>query len=227
MSYLVTDIAAVTEAVKACAPRSIKELAVELHGDNVTVSEAGTVHAKHDGYTCPYTSSVYRAGEFVPVAEPEVVTGRRSKRRYDVKACFNGDTIVLWEDLTSRQAKAARAQLREQTAAVKAETSDYVGEVKTRLKSVELIVDYVFAPRYEGGCRVCGLTDTDGNVFVYFGDVFLGWAGDTVTIDATIKAHSVRDGVKQTIISRPRVINHIEAQSSNMPVVHADDVVCH
>ena len=221
MSYLVTDIDAVTEAVKAKAPRSIKELAVELHGENVTVSKSGTVHAKHDGYTCPYTSTVYRAGEFVPLAEPEVVNNRRSKKRYKVVAKLDESAWVAWQNLTSGQAKAARAQLRQQTARVRAKTSKHVGEVKTRLKGLELVVDYVFAPRYDGGCRICGLIDGTGNVFIYFGDTSLGGPGDTVTIDATIKAHTVRDGVKQTIINRPKVSNCTEADDVYMPTIFA------
>jgi hypothetical protein len=30
--------------------------------------------------------------------------------------------------------------------------------------------------------------------------------GDTLTISATIKEHGVRDGVKQTVIQRPKVL---------------------
>ena len=221
MSYLVTDIDAVTEAVKAKTPRSIKELAAELHGDNVTVSESGTVHAKHDGYTCPYTSTVYRAGEFVPLAEPEVVNNRRTKKRYKVVAKLDESAWVAWQGLTGGQAKAARAQLRKQTARVRAKTSKHVGEVKTRLRELELIVDYVLAPRYEGGWRVCGLIDGAGNVFIYFGDASLGGPGDKVTVSATIKAHTVRDGVKQTIINRPKVSNLTEAIGASMPTVFA------
>ena len=221
MSYLVTDIDAVTKAVKASAPRSIEELAVELHGDNVTVSKSGTVHAKHDGYTCPYTSTVYRAGEFVPLAEPEAVNYRRAKKRYKVIARFGESAWVAWQGLTGGQAKAARAQLREQTARVRAKTSKHVGEVKTRLKGLKLVVDYVFAPRYEGGYRVCGLIDSAGNVFIYFGDASLGGPGDAVTISATIKAHTVKDGVKQTIINRPKVSNLTEDIGSNMLTVFA------
>ena len=46
--------------------------------------------------------------------------------------------------------------------------------------------------------------DADANVVVYKGSNLLGGKGEKVQVKATIKAHDYRDGVAQTIISRPK-----------------------
>jgi len=50
------------------------------------------------------------------------------------------------------------------------------------------------------------LRDSAGNLLVYRGLSDIGQKGETVTLKATIKEHQIRDGVKQTIIQRPRVL---------------------
>ncbi len=50
------------------------------------------------------------------------------------------------------------------------------------------------------------LNDAAGNVVVYKGGKPLGMKGDAVKVKATVKAHGLREGVKQTIISRPKVL---------------------
>jgi hypothetical protein len=48
------------------------------------------------------------------------------------------------------------------------------------------------------------LTEGEGNAVVYKGSKKLtGEKGETITFKATIKEHGERDGVKQTILSRP------------------------
>ena len=54
-----------------------------------------------------------------------------------------------------------------------------------------------------GATYIHGLKDAAGNVVIYKGSKCLGEKGATVTVKATVKEHGDRDGVKQTIISRP------------------------
>ena len=54
-----------------------------------------------------------------------------------------------------------------------------------------------------GATYIHGLKDADGNVVIYKGSKCLGEKGATVKVKATIKDHSEREGVKQTLISRP------------------------
>jgi len=48
--------------------------------------------------------------------------------------------------------------------------------------------------------------DADGNVIVYKGSKELAGRGETVTVDATVSEHGEREGTKQTIIKRPKII---------------------
>ena len=54
-----------------------------------------------------------------------------------------------------------------------------------------------------GATYIHGLKDAAGNVVIYKGSKCLGEKGATLTVKATVKEHGERDGVKQTIISRP------------------------
>lgn len=54
-----------------------------------------------------------------------------------------------------------------------------------------------------GATYIHGLKDAAGNVVIYKGSKCLGEKGATVTVKATVKEHGDREGVKQTIISRP------------------------
>ena len=57
---------------------------------------------------------------------------------------------------------------------------------------------------YDSGLGYVTKLDVDGNDLVYFGH--LGEKGTTVKVKATIKDHTIRDGRKQTIIARPKVM---------------------
>jgi hypothetical protein len=98
-----------------------------------------------------------------------------------------------------REAKFAAA--RAQDAAV----SQWIGTEGER-RDFELDIQWVKA--FEGIYGVSfihGLKDLGGNVVVYKGTNKLGEKGERVMLKATIKAHSERDGVKQTQIARPKV----------------------
>ena len=57
-----------------------------------------------------------------------------------------------------------------------------------------------------GATYIHGLKDAAGNVVIYKGSKCLGEKGASVTVKATVKEHGDRDGVKQTIISRPAAV---------------------
>lgn len=58
-----------------------------------------------------------------------------------------------------------------------------------------------------GGCfapyHIHGFKDAAGNIVIYRGSKCLGEKGANLTVKATVKEHGNRDGVKQTIITRP------------------------
>jgi hypothetical protein len=57
-----------------------------------------------------------------------------------------------------------------------------------------------------GATYIHGLKDAAGNVIIYKGSKCLGQKGYAAKIKATVKEHGERDGVKQTIITRPAAV---------------------
>jgi hypothetical protein len=102
-------------------------------------------------------------------------------------------------------ARAGIESAREAERAADAARSQYVGKIGERIiieGTIFFTTDYETA---YGTTYVTGIKDAAGNVFIQKG-VPLGRKGDELTIKATVKDHSERDGVKQTIISRPKEI---------------------
>jgi hypothetical protein len=90
-----------------------------------------------------------------------------------------------------------------------AELSNHVGEVGERREFV-LSIDRSFEGMGNFGPYTSHIMhDADGNVFVYFGNE-QGDAGQAVRGKATVKRHDSRDGVAQTVLSRPKfdIINY-------------------
>lgn len=83
-------------------------------------------------------------------------------------------------------------------------TSEFVGEVKERLRDLVLVQKSCFERNGQWGVTYAyNFTDADGNVFMYWGTVDLEVEnGDEVTVDATVKKHEVYNGVKQTHLTR-------------------------
>ena len=118
--------------------------------------------------------------------------------------------------LTEKQSAAvlkgidARQVKLEQWAQQRAErdaASEWIGYIGKRIE-LTLTVNHVVTLCGNYGVTFINLCrDDDGNAVVYKGSNDLKFHGDKVTVKATIKAHETRDGVKQTIISRPKIID--------------------
>jgi len=142
-----------------------------------------------------------------------------------VKACL-GDFFVKmresvneWGGLTDGQTKtvlamiergearvAERAKAREEARQADADKSGWVGEVGER-RVFNLTIRMVIAMEGQYGYSYLHVMhDADGNVVVYKGTNCLGEKGDAVSVKATVKEHDVRDGVRQTKISRPKEV---------------------
>lgn len=132
------------------------------------------------------------------------------------------DSLNEWGGLTEGQTKAvlgmiekAEKRLAEREAAkqAKRDSAKHVGTIGER-RVFELTVKFLtgFETQF-GYTNVQIMEDDDANVYVYKGSspllVFDGDfnnianKGDKVKFKATIKAHDFRDGVAQTILSRP------------------------
>jgi hypothetical protein len=88
--------------------------------------------------------------------------------------------------------------------------SQHFGTIGTR---VDLDLSVVFITTYEtfyGLTTVTGMKDAAGNIFIHKGTDFGASKGSQVRIKATIKEHGEREGVKQTLLSRPKLIEEKE-----------------
>lgn len=94
---------------------------------------------------------------------------------------------------------------------VKAEsTSNHIGSVGSRITiKAKIVMVKEFEGQkfhyYDSGVRTITRLVSDGNDIVYFG--YLGDKDAEIEMKCTIKDHSEYNGNKQTVISRPKVLN--------------------
>ena len=82
--------------------------------------------------------------------------------------------------------------------------SNYVGEIKQRLRDMHLVIMgvYWFATQFGENANVI-MVDADGNVFKWrTGSCHDFGQGDSVVVTGTVVNHSVYRGVRQTVLSR-------------------------
>jgi hypothetical protein len=133
-------------------------------------------------------------------------------RAYDKGGFWSSmlDAFEQWGNLTENQEAAVR-RIIDQDAARKAErkaadaSSVHVGAVGER-RDFTLTLQGRFEYTTDYGTTYGHVfKDADGNVVIYKGSNRLdGECGVTLTLKATVKAHEARDGVSQTLISRPK-----------------------
>jgi hypothetical protein len=112
-------------------------------------------------------------------------------------------------------ARAARkAEWADKKAAIDA-TRQHIGTVGEKITLSLTIGHIVVLDGAYGTTYIYIMEDADKNVVIYKGNSnAVAWTpecqprgkGDTLTITATIKEHGVRDGVKQTVILRPKAV---------------------
>jgi hypothetical protein len=84
---------------------------------------------------------------------------------------------------------------------------DHVGAVGDKL-TVTLTVKHIVCVESQFGTNYIHICeDAQANVIIYKGKADFPLTGETATIVATVKEHALRDGVKQTIIQRPKLAN--------------------
>lgn len=126
------------------------------------------------------------------------------------------DSLLQWGGLTDAQTRftlemitrgearvAERAKAREDARNADIERSGWIGQIGERR---EFTLNIRMVIEMEGHYGISFLhvcADADGNVIVYKGTKKLGERMDRVRVKATVKEHTVRDGVRQTKIARP------------------------
>jgi len=85
--------------------------------------------------------------------------------------------------------------------------SAFVGNVGDKITTKVTVERIIALPDYGYGVNYINLLrDEAGNVLVYKGLTDIGQKGEAVMLKATVKAHDMRDGVCQTTIQRPKVL---------------------
>lgn len=119
--------------------------------------------------------------------------------------------LDYWGSLSARQVEAVESCFavidRLEAARANSQHIGAVGDKVTLTITVERIV--VLKSQLYGDNYITIATDEQGNAITYKGRIDLGGKGDTVTIKATIKGHDVYNGVAQTSIQRPKVVETV------------------
>lgn len=199
---IVTNLEAVNSAFNAKAPRPWREVVLEIYPE-ATEDVNGRFHAPYDGYECGITGRTFRGGEYLPMAEPEDNYIGGPARKYPTAVDLDGNEHV-W-DGTRAQNLAVWSELFNQTRARDVLLSNHIGAVGDKIKVVAKMSFVKGFVGYYGTVWINVMKDESGNVIVYKGGKALGKKDESVTITAKVKEHGERDGVKQTIIERPKV----------------------
>lgn len=115
--------------------------------------------------------------------------------------------LAQWGNLTDRQAEAVESCFavidRIEAARANSRHIGLVGEKVTLTITVEriIVLESQFGTNYITIAR-----DEQGNAIFYKGKTDIGNKGDITTVKASVKEHTVYNGVKQTIIQRPKVL---------------------
>lgn len=117
------------------------------------------------------------------------------------------ERLGYWGTLSEKQTEATEscfAAINRKEAA--RATSRFIGVVGEKVV-LTITVDHIIVIEGHYGTNYINIArDQDGNVVTYKGQTNIGLKGETTTIKATIKEHTLYDGVQQTIIQRPKII---------------------
>jgi hypothetical protein len=126
------------------------------------------------------------------------------------------NACYTWGKLSPKQSEAilkgidARAAKKAEWASARAALDskrEHVGTVGKKATLTLTVVHVVILEGMYGTNYIHICEDADQNLVIYKGKSFdFPLKGETATMTATIKEHGLRDGVKQTIIQRPKII---------------------
>jgi hypothetical protein len=202
---VVTDINEINDIFFSKAPRPWRDIVLEVYPD-ATEDRNGRFHAPYDGYECTLTGRTFRAGEYLPMTEPddEARPMYGVARRFPTAVDLEGNPHS-W-DGTRGQNLAVWSKLFEQTRAHEATISKHVGEIGGKIQ-LNVTLNFVKAFNgFYGDVWIHVMKDELGNVIVYKGSKCLGKKGDSFVLQAKVKEHGEREGVKQTIVERPKLV---------------------
>lgn len=117
-----------------------------------------------------------------------------------------GQHAAVLKTIDRAEARAAEWDAKNKARAAADASSVHVGEVGKRQDFALTLERCISFETAFGMLYIHLFRDAANNVVVYKGSKDLGLnAGETVALKATVKEHGERNGVKQTILSRPKV----------------------
>jgi hypothetical protein len=118
-----------------------------------------------------------------------------------------GYNLANWGNLTARQVEAVEScfAVIDRTEAARA-NSQHVGAVGGKV-TITITVERIIVLESQWGATYITIArDDQGNAVTYKGKTDIGRKGDTNTVSASVKEHTVYNGIKQTIIQRPKLL---------------------
>lgn len=124
--------------------------------------------------------------------------------------------VIMKQDIIKKQhvnliASAVITAQRQLAPKPKIKESNFVGEVKTRLRGLELMLEKIIYLGYSsfGESYLHLMKDSDGNVFSWITGKKLQKAeGELIRVDGTVKQHKLYNGVKQTVLTRAKEVKN-------------------
>lgn len=125
---------------------------------------------------------------------------------------LSGLTGEFWQRLHGDMANRMKAPTERQIELVNGEvakrqqnaTSAHIGAIGDRIE-INGTIERVVSIETHFGIKNINIIRCNGNVVVYRGN-YLGSKGEPVRMMATVAEHGERDGIKQTIVQRPKII---------------------
>jgi len=116
--------------------------------------------------------------------------------------------LAYWGKLSERQLEAVESCFavidRKEAARANSQHIGSIGDKVTLTITVEHII--VLHSELYGNNYITIAYDENGNAITYKGKTDIGAKGATSTIKASVKEHTVYNGIKQTVIQRPKII---------------------
>ena len=114
--------------------------------------------------------------------------------------------LSRWGNLSARQLEAVESCFVtiDRLEAARA-TSQHVGNVGDKITLTITVENIIVFESQFGTSYITIARDEQGNAIVYKGRTDIGNKGDTNTIKASVKEHTLYNGIKQTIVQRPKL----------------------
>lgn len=128
----------------------------------------------------------------------------------DAKDCCYADMYGVYNDFDYKFMNQLIADAEEAERKAKAEKSAYVGTVGEKLSGIELIFknEFFYETQFGGMC-IYIFEDADGHQFKWNTSSGFGTSlekEEVIKINATIKEHSEYNGIKQTVLTRCKLV---------------------